>query len=397
MKTIEFKLYLKPAQEETLSSWMRTCCGIFNRALDQRIKAYERRAGSVNYNQQQALLTQQRARMVGLASIPVAFERDALRRVDRGLQAFFRRAKAGAGKVGFPRFRSWKRYNSMEYAAVGQYVRGDSLVSIPKLGLVRIRCGNQRISKTQKLLRIIRRASGWYGQVVVTESTTIKNLEDQGSVGIDVGLESFATLSDGSQIENPRFYRKSEKKLRGLQRSVSRKKKGSQNRRKAVVRLQRQHERIAAQRRSFCHRRSTELVRGFSFIAAEKLNIKGMVKNHCLAKSISDASWGIFMNQISVKAANAARVFVQVDPRGTSQECPDCGVVKKKELSEREHNCSCGSQCHRDHASARVVLARALVSIGVIRLSRDSAAEVSPIAIHQADPLKKEDALLSAR
>lgn len=169
MKTIEFKLYLKAAQEEMLSSWMRTCCGIFNRALDQRIKAFKRRAESVNYNQQQGLLTKQRGRIENLASIPVAFERDALRRVDRGMKAFFRRVKAGASKVGFPRFRSWKRYNSMEFAAFGQYVRGNRLVSIPKLGLVRVRCGNQRISKTQKLLRIIRRASGWYGQVVVAE------------------------------------------------------------------------------------------------------------------------------------------------------------------------------------------------------------------------------------
>lgn len=397
MKTIEFKLYLKPAHEETLSSWMRTCCGIFNRALDQRIKAYKRRAESVNYNQQQTLLTKQRGRIEKLASLPLGFERDALRRVDRGMQAFFRRVKAVAGKVGFPRFRSWKRYNSMEYAAVGQYVRGDSLVSIPKLGLVRIRCGNQRISTTQKMLRIIRRASGWYGQVVVAEPTTIKNLEDQGSVGIDVGLESFATLSDGSQIANPRFYRKSEKKLRGLQRSLSRKKNGSRNRRKAVIRVQRQHEKIADQRRSFCHQHSTDLVRRFSLIAVEKLNIKGMVKNRCLAKSISDASWGIFLNQIAAKAENAARVFVQVDPRGTSQTCPDCGATQKKQLSERTHSCACGLECHRDHAAARVILARALVSSGVNRLPRDSANDRLQQAVNQADPLKKEDVLLATR
>ena len=396
MKTIEFKLYLKPAQTETLVSWMRTCCHLFNLALEQRMKAYKRRGEPVGYNQQQTLLTKQRGRIQKLASIPVEFERDALRRVDRGMQAFFRRIKAGAGKVGFPRFRSWKRYNSLEYAAAGQYVRGDNLLLIPKLGLVRIRCGKQRISKTQRLLRIIRRASGWYGQVVVDEVTTIKNLVDHGAVGIDVGLESFATLSDGSQIQNPRFYRKAEKKLRGLQRSLSRKKKGSRNRHKAVIRVRRQHEKTASQRRNFCHQHSTELVRRFTFIAVEKLNIKGLARTH-LAKSVHDAGWNQFLSQLTVKAANAGRLVVAVNPSGTSQTCPDCGAVKKKSLSEREHICSCGLRCHRDHASARVILDRALVATGVNRLWRDSTADSSLVVTDQVSPSKQEDVLLASR
>ena len=397
MKSIEFKLYLKPAQKEILSSWMGGCCRIFNRALEQRIKAHKRRGESVNYNQQQGLLTKQRRRIQEIASIPVVFERDALRRVDRGMKAFFRRVKSKELKAGFPRFRSLKRYNSMEYLATGNYVRGDSLVSIPKLGLVRIRAGKQRIQKTQRMLRIIRRASGWYGQVIVDEVTTIKNPRDEGRVGVDVGLESFATLSNSEQIENPRFYRKAERKTRGLQRALSRKKKGSMNRRKSVVKLKRQHEKIAARRRAFCHKQSTELVRRFPFIATEKLNINGMVKNRHLSKSIRDASWGMFLSQLTYKAANAGRLFIQVSPRGTSQECPNCGAIKKKKLSEREHICGCGLRCHRDHAAARVILARGLVSTGSTRPSMDPASDLMLVASDQAGQLKREDLPLTER
>ena len=357
-----------------------------------RKKAWERRKESISYNTQQAWLVGLRARSDVFSDVPSCFERDALRRVDKAFKAFFRRLKEGR-TPGFPRFKSPIRYNSMEYQAAGDYFRGDNLISVPRLGLVKIHCGNQRIPKTQKLLRIIRRASGWYGQVVVDEVKVIKNIEDHGSIGIDVGLESFATMSDGSKIENPRFYRKSEKKLRGLQRSVSRKKKGSANRKKAVKRLARHHERVALQRRNFCHQHSTELVRKHPVIAVEKLNINGMKRNRHLSKSISDAGWNIFTTQLSVKAANAGRMVVAVNPAGTSQTCPDCGDVRKKKLSERTHSCACGLKCHRDHASARVILARALGTTGVTRLSRDSTAGVSQFEGRQVDPTKQEHSL----
>ena len=391
MKTIEFKLLLQPAQIKTLESWMRTCCRIHSLALEMRKKAWERRKENVNYNAQQGWLTGLRSRKEQVKDAPCEFERDALRRVDKAFKAFFRRCKEG-GAPGFPRFRSAIRYNSMECLRSGTYVRSDGMVSVPRLGLVKIRSGNQRIPKSQKLLRIIRRASGWYGQVVVDEVKVIKNLEDHGSIGIDVGVESLATLSDGSKIENPRFYRKSETKLRGLQRSVSRKKKGSKNRKRAIRRLARHHERVALQRRNFCHQHSTELVRKHPVIAVEKLKVANMVKNRHLSKSISDAGWNTFTTQLTVKAANAGRLVVAVNPAGTSQTCPDCGNVRKKKLSERTHSCACGLKCHRDHASARVILARALGATGATRLSRDSTADAL-LAVHQVDPVKQESVL----
>jgi putative transposase len=389
MRTIEVKIYPTDAQQRTLSNWMRTCCTIYNRALEQRIKAYRRRKQSVNYNQQQTLLTQQRSRMDRVHEVPVEFSRDALRRIDRGMKAFFRRVRAGENP-GFPRFRSWRHYNSMEYAAVGQYVRGDCLLMIPKLGLIKFRACKQAISKTQRLMRVICRASGWYVQVLVDEVKPEPILNDCGPIGIDMGLNSFATMSDGRKIENPRWARASERKIRSLQRRVSRRVKGSNRRHKAIAALRRRHERIASQRRSFCHQHSTAFVRNHPLIAIENLNIKGLARTR-MAKSIMDAGWNIFLNQISYKAANAGRILVRVDPRGTSQTCPTCGVIKKKELSERIHRCECGCTLDRDVAASRVILARAVdVNRGDSRV--EAPVNTRPlVAAEQTEPLNRVD------
>lgn len=310
-------------------------------------------------------------------------------------KAFFRRCKSGE-KPGFPRFKKSKNYDSMEHLEVKFHLRNQSLVMIPKIGFVKISCGNQRVSGVQRTLRITRRASGWYGQVVIDEVKSISNLEDCGPVGIDVGLKSFATMSDGSKIENPRFYQKSEKRLRGLQRSLSRKNKGSKNRKKAIKRVARQCELVANQRRCFCHEHSTGLIRRHPLIAVEKLAIRNMVKNRHLSKSISDAGWGTFTSQLKYKAENAGRLVVEVNPAGTSQECPDCGAVKKKELSERVHRCECGCVIDRDVSASRVILARALAAAGVNRLRRDSTSGLSQSEKDQVGPMKQESVDLFA-
>ena len=148
--------------------------------------------------------------------------------------------------------------------------------------------------------------------------------------------------------------------------------------------LRRQHEHIADQRRCFCHQHSTALVREYDLIGIENLNVKGMAKGH-FAKSILDAAWSIFMAQLTVKAECAGRRVVAVNPRGTSQTCPDCGRVAKKKLSERIHSCGCGLTCDRDAASARVILARALMVLGATRALTDSTSDEQLVAVGQAD------------
>jgi putative transposase len=353
-KSVEFKLYPNKGQKETLNSWLRICCDIYNRALEARIKTHEATKKSLSLYDQYANLTQWR-KEERIAGCPLEFERDALRRLDRGMRAFFQRLKLGQ-KPGFPRFKPWQRYASMECLYARNYLRG-SRILIPGIGPITCRGFHQDTSGKQKSLRIIKRAAGWYAQVLCERTLPVISTPGP-SVGIDVGLEAFATLSTGEKIQNPRFFRKSEKKLKRLQRRLSRKQKGSQNRKKAVKKLARQHEKIKAQRQDFAHQLSRSLANRFGLIAVEDLNIKGLARAR-LAKSILDAAWGLFFFYLTYKAEEAGKNVVKVDPRGTSQTCPSCGEIQKKTLSDRTHQCPCGLFLDRDHAAALVILDRA--------------------------------------
>jgi putative transposase len=302
------------------------------------------------------------------------------------MKAFFRRFKAGQ-KPGFPRFRSKYRYNSLECLSVGKYLTGDR-VRIPNLGTIRCR-GRLLPEGEQRALRVIRRATGWYAQVILDDGRMPPVAKPvNAAIGVDVGLLSFATLSDGTKIDNPRFGRLSAKKLQAVQRRVSRRVKGSNRRRKAVKAIQRQHERIADQRKYFCHQHSTALVRKFDLIGIENLNVAGMARSR-FGKSILDAAWNTFTAQLTVKADYAGRQVVAVNPRGTSQECPNCGAIVRKKLSEREHRCPCGCVMDRDQAAAQIILARALVVSGAIRPWTDPASDVAPVVPRQAGRQKR--------
>jgi len=365
-RSVERKLYPTAAQEATLDRFRRVCSSVYNRALEQRKKAYRRRGESLTLYDQQKVLTQQRAGMPSIRAVPVDFLRDALRRLDKGFKAFFRRCKTNAKHKGFPRFRAGQRYKSMEYQVPWNYFRSGA-VHVPGIGLVRSR-GPDANGKLP-LLRVIKRADAWYVQTLITVPVT-PPVKLRTSVGIDMGLLSFATLSSGDRIDNPRFLRKSEQQLKKAGREVSRKQKGSKNRRKAVKRLARVHERIAAQRKDFAHQESRKIVNRFDLIGLEALNIRGLARTR-LAKSIMDAAWGLFLFFLLYKAIQAGKRAVAVDPRGTSQECPNCGKIQQKSLSERRHECACGLVLDRDHASSLVIEARALAVAGVF-LRRDS-------------------------
>jgi putative transposase len=168
-------------------------------------------------------------------------------------------------------------------------------------------------------------------------------------IGIDVGLENFATLSNGDVVANPGHISKSEKRLKLLQRRLSRKVKGSANRRKARFRLAKQHIKVVNQRSDFLHKLSHRLTKTYSFIAVEDLNIRGMVRNHHLAKYITDASWNTFIRNLEYKAVTSGSELVKINPRNTSKTCSNCGTIIEMPLNKREFHCpSCGLSCHRD-------------------------------------------------
>lgn len=282
---------------------------------------------------------------------------DVLRRVDKAFKAFFRRCKNGS-KPGFPRFKSFRRYGSLTYP---QYPGGCKLLNNGKLsvqgtGHVKIKL-HRPIEGKIKTTTIKQEAGRWYVCFCVEREPQPLLLSTE-EVGIDVGLSSFLTMSNGGKVENPRYYRKAQAKLRICQRKVARRKKGSRRRRKAVILLQRAHVKIHNQRQDFHHKVSRELVDYYGRIVVEDLNVKGLAAG-MLSKSVNDAGWSQFLRFLSYKAESAGREFIKVDPRGTSQTCV-CGASVPKTLADRWHHCNaCGLSADRDEVSAMVILQRA--------------------------------------
>ena len=299
-------------------------------------------------------------------------------RIAKAFNAFFRRLeemRAGRKvKVGYPRYK--RILKSITYPQSGFKPVTDRRLYISKVGNVHIVLHRPVQGKVKTMTVKRTRTDKWF--VVFSceaedgpekhPETALRPLHpfSQRHIGIDVGLTSFAVDSDGGVIENPRYLIKSEGRLKRRQRRVSRKVKGSSNRRKARLRLSRLHEKIANQRKDFLHKESRRIADGYGLIGVEDLRISNMLRNHDLAKHISDASWGKFLQMIGYKAESANARFVAVDPRGTTSECSGCGADVPKDLSDRTHECpECGLVLPRDHNSALVIKKRAEHTVGL--------------------------------
>jgi putative transposase len=281
---------------------------------------------------------------------------DVLHRLDKAYKSFFLRVKRHQ-KAGFPRFKGRDRYDSFTYPQLGFSLAGNRL-QLSKIGNIKVKLHREIMGKV-KTLTLRRDAGCWYACFSV-EFEPVSLPRNHEAVGIDVGLSAFATLSDGTEIANPRLYQKARAKLRRAQRRVARRKnKKSKRRRKAILLLQKVHRHVFNQRNDFAHKLSHQLIQNFGIIAIEDLNVKGLAAGW-LAKSVHDVGWSAFINKLSYKAANAGRTLIAVDPRGTSQTCL-CGATVRKLLSNREHVCTeCGLVAPRDVVSAQVILQRAL-------------------------------------
>jgi putative transposase len=291
---------------------------------------------------------------------------DVLRRLDKAFDAFFRRVKAGE-KPGFPRFRSRARNYSFTYSQSGFAIEHGKL-RLSKIGKVKIKL-HRPVEGKIKTLTITRTSTGKWFACLTVEAPAEPLPVSTEAVGIDVGLKSFATLSTGEEIANPRFFRTEEKELAKAQRKLSAAKKGSQERKKRRKVVAHVHERIANKRRDFAQKESRKLVNRFALIVFENLNISGMLKNHCLAKSIADAAWNQVVQFASYKAENAGRCVVQVNPRNTSQMCRGCGEIVEKSLSVRTHDCpGCGLVSGRDHNAAINILTLGLQGLPQLRI-----------------------------
>jgi putative transposase len=355
-KTFKYKLKPTPEQERELDRVLMLCRQLYNTALEQRITAWQRRRVSISRYEQEAELKAIRAEFPEYASLHSHILQDVLARIDKTYQAFFRRVQRGK-KAGFPRFKGESRFHSFTFKEYGNGARLDNgFLVLSKIGRIGSRW-SRPVEGTPKTVTISKESDGWY-MAISCADVPVHPLPATGQeTGIDMGLESFATLANGQPVLSPSYYRKAEAYLRRCQRRVARRKKESNRRRKAVTLLAKAHQHVAIQRRDFHHREAAKLVKAYDSIAYEDLRTANMVKNHHLAKSIGDAGWSRFLSILTFKAVGAGKRVVAVSPAYTSQTCSGCGVTVSKGLSVRWHSCpGCGASLHRDHNAALNIL-----------------------------------------
>ena len=356
VKTYQYRIYPTTKQRKRLETILEACQTLYNQALAMRKQAYEKHGEPLSYKIQANHLTPLRQASCFWSSLHIDVLQDTLRRLDKAYQAFFRRAKAGQAP-GFPRFKGKGRYRSMTFSHLSkQLIRNVrnrmARIVVPKIGHVAIRYHRPLPNGKIKNLTIQRKASGWYANIAI-KVADIPEVKVQTTIGIDVGLESFLTASDGDKVDNPRHFHESEKQLGKAQRILSRRDKGStryQQQREIVAKI---HEHIANQRRDFHYKTAHQFFSQCEEVAIEDLKIRNMVQHPHLAKSISDAGWGNFQLILQSKAASAGKQLTKVNPHHTSQKCSGCSEIVAKQLSDRVHDCPhCGLVLDRDHNAA---------------------------------------------
>jgi putative transposase len=363
--TFEYRLYPTKEQGVVLDNTVETCRHLFNGALAERIDAYQHEGRTIGYNEQQNQLPRLKETAKPLADLYSQVAQDCLKRLEKAYQAFFRRVKAGE-KPGFPRFKGFGRYRSFCYPQWNGSVKLlEGFIRLSKIGDIALRL-HRPLQGTPKTCTISRKADGWYASIAceVEPEPLPKTGRD---VGIDVGIEMFATFSDAhAPVANPRPLEKAQASVRKAQKRLERRTRRDKNgklngrqshrREKAKVLLAKAHLRVARARLDFHHKTAYVLVRRFDTLYIENLNIRGMLKNHHLARVIADAGWGQFFVVLKSKAENAIKTVVEVCPRNTSQNCSRCGEYVPKALSCRTHSCPyCGLVLHRDKNAAENV------------------------------------------
>ena len=352
-KTFKYKLLPTPEQEQTMAFVLRRCRELYNAALQERRDAWQKCHKNITCTHQSAELPAIKDVRPEYHDVHSQVLQQVLTRLDRAYQAFFRRVEQGE-KPGYPRFQSANRYHSFTYKQFGNgatLANGDLI--LVKIGRIAVKW-SRPLQDTIKTVTITHEADGWYCCFSCVD-VPVQPLPPTGqATGIDVGLKVFLVTAEAEVVQNPRYYRTVEKALAKAQRRVSRRKKGSKRRRKAVALLARKHQKVKRQRRDFQHKTALTLLRQYDIIYLEDLPVANLVQNSHLAKSISDAGWAQFRIILEGKAAYAGRRVIAVSPAYTTQDCSGCGERVEKSLSVRTHICpSCGLVLDRDENAAR--------------------------------------------
>ena len=362
--TYKYRLFPTKAQKTAMTKALDACRWVYNKTLETRKNAYEERQESLSRYTTIKMIPIWKTQNEYLNNAYSQSLQESCTRVDLAFKAFFRRVKAG-DKPGYPRFRSYNRYDSFAYPQVGFKLLDNSTLRLSKIGDVKIKI-HRNITGIIKTLTIRRdRLDNWYACFSCEVEPKPLPVIDK-VVGIDLGLTTFATMSDGSKIERQRWMQKEEKRLAKIQRKVSSLNKGTPKRRKSVKALNHNHQSIANRRKDFAHKESRKLVNKYQLIVFEKLNINGMQNNtfKTITRGITDVAWNQFVQFTKYKAVCAGRTEIEVNPKGTSQDCSGCGVKVPKDLSVRIHDCPhCGLVIDRDLNASFNILARGLACL----------------------------------
>lgn len=346
MLTYKFRLYPTRQQVKILNDTIETCRHLYNDSLGERSCDWD-----VGFWEQKQLLTLRRQDDKYLKQVYSQVLQDVLLRLDKAYQAFFKKI------MKYPKFKRREKYTSFTYPQYGgfQFKQGKLLLSC--IGAIDIEMHRIPVG-TLKRCTVIRDVDQWY--CCITSDDGIDSIESKSiknAVGVDVGIENVLVLSTGEMIENPRHLKQSIKRIKELQRSLSRKEKGSGNREKAKIHLAKVWRKVRNQRLDYAHKVSTKLASTYDTVVFEDLKINNMIKNHSLAQAIMDAAWGKLRRFSAYKVERSGGRLILVDPSGTSQKCSGCGVAVLKGLSVRTHDCpSCGRVLHRDHNAALNIL-----------------------------------------
>jgi putative transposase len=365
IKNYKYRIYPKHSQETSLAEQLEEMRWLYNHWVAERKNSYEQTGKAPGLYDQIKTLPTLKAQRPGLTICNAQALQNVAVRVDLAFAAFFRRVKAEE-KPGYPRFKGYGRYDSITFpqAESSCEVKNGKL-KVSKVGNVPIKLHRPICGKV-KTATITRSSSGKWYVCFAVEVEPRRLSANSNQIGIDVGLHTFAAMSDGSEIENPRFFRKEEKALAKAQRKLSKAEKDTplrKKRRKVVARV---HERIGFKRTNFSHQHSRKIVNTNGFIAVEDLHVNRMVHNHCLAKSIHDAAWSGFFSMVRSKAVEAGYTFIAVNPAYTSQTCSQCGyrLLAKLTLADRVFDCPCcGLSLDRDQNAALNILRLGLQSL----------------------------------
>lgn len=371
-RSFKYRLYPNSNQSRELDAVLETHRRLYNSCLEQRKTTYETLKKSVKYGEQSAQFKAERLTNSYYARLNFSSAQATMKRLDKAFAAFFRRIKAKQ-KPGYPRFKGRDHFLTVVFPKHGDGCRltGNRLY-IQNVGKLRVKVHRPHEGAI-KTVSLTREGDKWYVVLSCDLGEVMFQPNGLPAVGVDMGLEHFLTTSDGEHVANPRLLKAELPKLRREQRAFCRKKKGGSNRRKARKKVAALHARVKNVRREFHHQTSLRLVRRYGVIAVESLNIQGMLRNRRMARAIADAGWYGFLLTLRSKAERAGCQVVEVDCRGTSQECSGCGITVHKSLSVRTHTCpSCQLVLQRDVNAALNILARARPAwTGLVGLNPD--------------------------